>query len=137
MTEIIKHQGIVENISDTHISVRIVQTSACAACSAKGHCSSADSKEKIIDVHDSSGGYHIGDQVMIVGETFMGMFAVWLAFVIPFLLLVTSLFLWMAWFDDELYSALLALLTLVPYYVVLGMNKKSLKRKFSFRIETI
>ena len=32
----IKHLGIVENIQGSHLSVRIVQTSACAACSAKG-----------------------------------------------------------------------------------------------------
>ena len=50
MADIIKHQGIVENINSSHIKVRIVQTSACAACSAKGHCASADTKEKIIDV---------------------------------------------------------------------------------------
>ena len=48
----IKHLGIVENIQGSHLSVRIVQTSACAACSAKGHCSSADSKDKIIDITD-------------------------------------------------------------------------------------
>ena len=42
----IKHLGIVENIQGSHLSVRIVQTSACAACSAKGHCSSADSRTK-------------------------------------------------------------------------------------------
>ncbi|MCQ5209089.1 SoxR reducing system RseC family protein, partial [Bacteroides thetaiotaomicron] len=39
----IKHLGFVENIQGSHLSVRIVQTWACAACSAKGHCSSADS----------------------------------------------------------------------------------------------
>ena len=36
------------------LSVRIVQTSACAACSVKGHCSSADSKDKIIDIIDTA-----------------------------------------------------------------------------------
>ena len=50
----IKHLGIVENIQGSHLSVRIVQTSACAACSAKGHCSSADSKDKIIDIIDTA-----------------------------------------------------------------------------------
>ena len=50
MANTIKHQGIVENINGSHVMVRIVQTSACAACSAKGHCASADTKEKMIDV---------------------------------------------------------------------------------------
>ena len=52
MADTIRHQGIVENINGTHLQVRIVQTSACASCSIKGHCSSADTKEKLIDVID-------------------------------------------------------------------------------------
>ena len=64
----IKHLGIVENIQGSHLSVRIVQTSACAACSAKGHCSSADSKDKIIDIIDTAASsYQVGEKVMVVG----------------------------------------------------------------------
>ena len=60
----IKHLGIVENIQGSHLSVRIVQTSACAACSAKGHCSSADSKDKIIDIIDTAASsYQVGEKV--------------------------------------------------------------------------
>ena len=70
----IKHLGIVENIQGSHLSVRIVQTSACAACSVKGHCSSADSKDKIIDIIDTAAAsYQVGENVMVVGETSMGM----------------------------------------------------------------
>lgn len=54
MTNIITHQGIVENISGSQVFVRIIQTSACSTCSVKGHCSSADSKEKVIEVTDTS-----------------------------------------------------------------------------------
>lgn len=56
----IKHLGIVENIQGSHLSVRIVQTSACAACSAKGYCSSADSKDKIIDIIDTAASSYQG-----------------------------------------------------------------------------
>ena len=52
MTDIIKHRGIVENIEGSHVRVRIVQTSACSACSVKGHCNASESKEKLIDVFD-------------------------------------------------------------------------------------
>ena len=73
MADIIKHQGIVENINSSHIKVRIVQTSACAACSAKGHCASADTKEKIIDVTTGdASSYQVGDRVIVFGELSMG-----------------------------------------------------------------
>ena len=134
----IKHLGIVENIQGSHLSVRIVQTSACAACSAKGHCSSADSKDKIIDVIDTAASsYRVGEKVMVIGETSMGMMAVVLAFIIPFILLIFSLFLFMALMENELYAALLSLAILIPYYFILWLNKTRLKQQFSFTIKPI
>ena len=134
----IKHLGIVENIQGSHLSVRIVQTSACAACSAKGHCSSADSKDKIIDIIDTAASsYQVGEKVMVVGETSMGMQAVALAFIIHFVLLIFTLFLFMALIENELYAALLSLAVLVPYYYILWLNKTRLKQKFSFTIKPI
>ena len=134
----IKHLGIVENIQGSHLSVRIVQTSACAACSAKGHCSSADSKDKIIDIIDTAASsYQVGERVMVVGEMSMGMMAVVLAFIIPFVLLIFSLFLFMSLIGNELYAALLSLAVLVPYYFILWLNKTRLKQKFSFTIKPI
>ena len=134
----IKHLGIVENIQGSHLSVRIVQTSACAACSVKGHCSSADSKDKIIDIIDTAAAsYQVGENVMVVGETSMGMQAVALAVIIPFVLLIFTLFLFMALIENELYAALLSLAVLVPYYYILWLNKTRLKQKFSFTIKPI
>ncbi|QIU96261.1 SoxR reducing system RseC family protein [Bacteroides faecium] len=134
----IKHLGIVESIQGSHLSVRIVQTSACAACSAKGHCSSADSKDKIIDIIDTAvSSYQVGERVMVVGEMSMGMMAVVLAFIIPFVLLIFSLFLFMALIGNELYAALLSLAILIPYYFILWLNKTRLKQKFSFTIKPI
>ena len=73
MANTIKHQGIVENINGSHLQVRIIQTSACASCSVKGHCTSADTKEKLVDVTDAyAASYHPGDRVWVTGRTFNG-----------------------------------------------------------------
>lgn len=137
MVDTITHQGIVKNINGSHVSVRIIQTSACSSCSVKGHCSSADSKEKIIDVIASPGAYRIGEEVMLVGTTSMGMKAVLLAFVVPFLLLVISLFLFMEVINNDLWASLLSLGILIPYYILLWFNKSRLKQQFSFTIKPI
>ena len=138
MANTIKHQGIVENITGSHLTVRIIQTSACSACSVKGHCSSADSKEKRIDIVDfRAGSYQVGDQVTVIGETSMGMLAVLLAFVFPFLLLILSLFIFMAILNSELYASILSLGLLIPYYYVIWLNRTRLKQKFSFTIKPI
>lgn len=135
MANTIKHQGIVENINGSHLQVRIIQTSACASCSIKGHCSSADTKEKLIDVTDDNvSSYQPGDRVWVIGELSMGVMAVLLAFILPFLVLVFSLFIFMAIWNDELGSALCSLALLIPYYYILWLNKSRLGKKFSFSI---
>jgi len=132
---IIRHQGIVENISDSHLKVRIVQTSACASCSVKGHCSSADTKEKLVDVFDmNAASYRPCDQVWVIGELSMGAMAVLLAFIFPFLVLIISLFVLMAIWNDELFAAIGSLGLLIPYYYILWLNKSRIGKKFMFSV---
>ena len=135
MANTIKHQGIVENINGSHLQVRIIQTSACASCSVKGHCTSADTKEKLVDVADAdAASYQPGDRVWVTGELSMGVMAVLLAFVLPFLVLIFSLFAFMAMWHDELVSALCSLGLLIPYYYILWLNKSRMGKKFSFSV---
>ena len=136
MTNTIRHQGIVENINGSHLQVRIIQTSACASCSVKGHCSSADTKEKLIDITDTGVYvYQPGDRVWVIGELSMGAMAVLYAFILPFFIVIFSLFIFMAIWNDELLSALCSLVLLIPYYYILWLNKSRLKKKFSFSIK--
>ena len=136
MADIIKHRGIVEKVEGSHVVVRIVQTSACAACSAKGLCNASESKEKQIDVYEVNASYRIGEEVVLCGTTSMGMRAVFLAFDIPMLLLLVALFVTMRVTDgDALVSSLVALFAVVPYYLVIYFMKDKLNKTFSFAIE--
>ena len=138
MANIITHQGVVENIDGACVFVKIIQTSACISCSVKNYCSSADSKEKILEISTNPSSYGVGDRVVVVGQTSMGMFAVFLAFIIPFFVLIASLFICMHVLGgNELLSGLISLSLLIPYYIVIGLNKTRLKKKFSFTIKPI
>ena len=65
MTDKIKHLGVVEKVDGSHVTVRIVQTSACSSCSAKGLCNASESKEKLIDVYHNQVSCQIGEQVVV------------------------------------------------------------------------
>lgn len=138
MTNAIKHQGIVESTTGSCIRVRIIQTSACAACSIKGHCTSADVKEKLIEITNTGESvYQPGDKVWVLGEVSMGAKAVLLAFVLPFIVLVVSLFIFMALWKDELYASFSSLLLLALYYYILWLNRWRIKKRFSFSIRPL
>ena len=136
MADIIKHRGVVEKVEGAHVTVRIIQTSACAACSAKGLCNASESKEKQIDVYETNPSYQIGEEVVLCGTTSMGMRAVLLAFGVPLLIVMIALGLSMKLTDDDaLLSSAIAVLSVVPYYIVIYACKEKLNRTFSFTIE--
>lgn len=135
----IKHLGIVENINGSRLKVKIVQSSACSACNVKGHCSASETKEKIIDVYNKNNvPCQVGERVMIVGTTSMGMKAVLLAFVLPFIVLLLALIISLKLTGgDEAVSALVSLGTLVPYYLIIYICRNRLSRSFMFILESI
>ena len=140
MNNNIKHLGIVESIDGSHVRVKILQSSACSSCSVKGHCNISETKEKIIDIHDkeSAACCSVGQEVMVCGTTSMGMKAVVLAFVLPFIVLLAALFVTMRVTDgDEAASALVSLCTLIPYYIIIYLLRNRISRTFSFTLETI
>ena len=50
MSNKIRHEGVIDSIDEGCVHVRILQTSACAACKVAGYCNAAEAKEKIVDV---------------------------------------------------------------------------------------
>ncbi|MBP6634710.1 MAG: SoxR reducing system RseC family protein [Paludibacter sp.] len=135
MSERIEHSGFVTRVEGKNIQVQIIQMSACSSCHAKGACSAADMDEKFVDVESTDDTLRIGDMVNIVGESSTGLLAVLLAFVIPFMLILTSLFVLRDIVPNEAVSGTVSLALLIPYYIILSLFNKKLKRKLQFRIE--
>lgn len=138
MSTIITHKGRVKQIDYTRIQVQIMQASACSACEAKSLCHSAESKEKMIEVHTADAAdFEVGQEVMLVGTLSQGLKAVVYAYVIPLILMLVVLFLSLLRGMDEALSALLSIGVLIPYYLVIYLLRHHLTRKFSFTLKHI
>ena len=138
MSTIITHKGRVKQIDNTRIQVRIMQASACSACEAKSLCHSAESKEKMIEVHAADAAdFEVGQEVMLVGTLSQGLKAVVYAYVIPLILMLVVLFLSLLRGMDEALAALLSIGVLIPYYLIIYLMRHHLTRKFSFTLKHI
>ena len=136
MNQRISHSGVIESIEEGCVHVRIVQTSACAACKVAGYCNAAESKEKIIDVFcDSVAAYQVGQQVVVSASGQVAVKALLWAFGVPFVLLMAVLLLVLLLTGNEGWAALSALATLVPYYVLLWLLRDKMREQLAFRIE--
>ena len=137
MHKSIQHTGFIEKIEHPRIYVRIVQQSACSECHAKSFCISSDSQIKTIEIEDHSGNFTLNEQVVICGSYAMGMQAVWLAFVLPLLLIVSLVATGTILFENELIGGLAGLSVLFPYYIILYLMRNKLKQKFVFTLSKI
>lgn len=138
MSESINHNGRIEKIEGNAVFVRIIQQSACSGCHAQSMCSASEKKEKIIEVNDNNPGrYRVNEEVMVCGQSSLGLQAVLLAFVIPIILVVAAIVAgtYLRW--DETASGLTGLLLLVPYYCILYFLREKLKRKFIFTLKKL
>lgn len=138
MHEVVEHNGIVESIEEGCVRVRILQTSACAACKAKSFCASSENKEKVVEVRNWDFGTQslkAGDEVVVCATTTMGRDAVVLAFVVPLVIMIAGVFVTLTISGNEPLSALIGILVLVPYYLVLFMMKERLQRRMRFWIK--
>ena len=133
----IDHEGKILEIKGEKITVGILNVSACSGCHAKGACTMSDMKEKSIDVIDYSNRFEVGEKVKVTYRESLGWFALMLAYVVPFVLVLATLFIASSITNDELISGLLALSVIPPYYIILSFFKGRLKKTFSFTIEKI
>ena len=132
----ISHSGIIESIDEGCIHVRIVQTSACAACKVAGYCNAAESKEKTVDVYRwDAGNLKAGDVVTVTASTRIANQALMLGFGIPFALLVLVLVVVLLITGSEAVAGLSALASLLPYYIILYLIRNKLRDSFAFEIE--
>ena len=131
----IKHDGIIIALNgDGTTLVRIVQTSAYAACKAKAMCASAESTEKEMTVMLlGDGQWAVGDTVEVMVQQKMGWKAVVLAYLLPFFVMLAVMFIGNAiWAVREEILGTVALCAMALYYLVLGMFKDKLQKEFSF-----
>ena len=140
----IKHDGIVIAVNgDGTVLVRIVQTSACAACKAKAMCASAESKEKEIvalfvgeEAKRQEGerqDIKLGDEVVVMVQQKMGWKAILLAYMLPFIVMMTVVAIGngLLGIREEVIGTA-ALCAMGVYYIVLGFFKDKIQKDFSF-----
>lgn len=133
----VEQKGIVIKKQEDKLVVKIEQKSTCSSCHARGACTSLDKKDKEIEIKSKdAANYNIGDEVIITISTKLGMKAVFIAFVLPLILLVIALFLSIKIFSlSQSLSALISLVVLAAYYFLLYKQNLFLSKQFNFTIK--
>jgi len=136
-TKSIEHKGRIDSITGNKIHVSFLAMSGCASCHAKGVCSAGDMQEKSVDVYDFSNQYKVGDNVNVTLKQSLGFRALFLGYVLPFILVLLILIILSSVTSNEAIAGLSALSILIPYYLILFLLKDKIKKDFAFTINKI
>jgi sigma-E factor negative regulatory protein RseC len=137
--ERIEHEGKVISIDKDYIGVEILNKSACAACHAKGVCGASDESVKVVEVAQDittlAADYQIGEKVNVIMSSAMGTQAVWIAYVVPLLVLMASILVFSLCGAGELAMGLGSLGIVALYYLGVFLFRNKISKIFIFSIE--
>lgn len=131
----VSHPGVILQISGHIAEVMILAKSACSSCQVKGACNMSEMEEKRVFIElPPEHNFESGQQVNVTMKQSLGNFAVFLGYILPFLVLLLTLIVSISTGLSEGAAGLLSLGILVPYFVVLYQLRNKLSKKFSFQL---
>ena len=131
----IVHSGKILEITPDFTTVKILVSSACAACHAKGLCGMSEEEEKVIMVPtDPYTVYQVGEEVQVVTKMSMGPKAVWISYVIPLLILMILILSLSSVIGNEVVIGLVSVAGVALYYLGVWLLRDRLADEFVFYI---
>jgi len=137
MEQQIEHEGIVASICDNAMIVRIAAPPACAGCTAKSSCMPSDNNFRDIHVENFSGDFVSGERVKVIMRQSLGFRALCVGYLFPFVLTLTMLIVVYQLTRNEFASGLTALLSLIPYFIIVKLLNRRITKNFGFTVQKI
>lgn len=132
-----EHEAEIVEIcaEEKRIEAEMIVGSACGGCRAKEICGNSESQRRRVTIYnDHPELYQVGQQVTVYIEEVMGIKAITYSYIVPFVLMLVTLFATNPL--GELVSGLSALGACALYYIVLSFFRKRLEKVIVFRIKT-
>jgi sigma-E factor negative regulatory protein RseC len=132
----ISHDGVIASMDEDRVTVKITSYAACSSCHAKGACNMAGGEEeKLLHIPLPDPDFSIGEKVKVILAQSLGFRALFLGYVLPFLLVLTMLLTMTAAGSGELVAGLASLGVLLPYYAGLKWMRRKVDKQFSFFVQ--
>ena len=135
--EQIEHKGRVLSVGEGVVRVVIEVNEACGSCASRKACAMGQGTTREIVVYtDDAERYSVGEVVNVMARQSAGVMAVVLCYVVPLVVLVTSLIVAHISGCNEGVSAIIALGSTALYYIILAIFHKRISKRVVFTLQT-
>ena len=138
MNGIITHPAKVTKVTGATVVVKILAESACASRPVRNKCGMAACREKLLVVETPEASFfEEGEAVEVHTDQVMGLKAVFFAYMLPFLLVLTALLILLQTGSREVVAGTVSLCILGIYYLVLYLFRSKLSKEIVFKIKKL
>ena len=132
----VTHLGVVRKGKDNILNVSITDETSCSSCQVKSACGMADDKQKVISLDANRYIFEEGTQVEVTYKSNQAFRAVFLGYLLPFMLVIFCLLLSVSHFQEK-YAGLISIGVLLPYFFSLKLFNKKIKSRFQYTIKPV
>lgn len=133
----IEHAATIIAINKEYITAELLSHSACTGCSLKENCSMSENKVRKFQIPKPQDfQYQIGQNITIEISSSSGWIALFWAYILPLILVLSALLTTIFLTRDETIAALSSLSILLPYYSILWLFRQKFAKKINFKIKT-
>lgn len=136
-TDCVEQKGIIEDIRDGVAKVNITTFSACSSCQSKSACHMGEEEVKVVDVHIGASDFHKGETVRVIMKKSLGMRATLIAYILPFIIVLISLFILSSVGLSEAVAGIISVSILAPYFIVLYLLRERFQKTFQFTLNKV
>lgn len=122
-------------ITDRELELEVCRPEACGHCKAKSVCAAGGEGGHRLTLANDGQGYAVGEQVGLLMRRSIGLKAVAIAYLLPVVLMMASLFLLQSIGLSETLSGLAVLGLLAVYFLLLRLFRARLQRNITIEIE--
>lgn len=130
----IEHTGIICSISEKGITVKITAHPACSGCYAAGICNASGTSEKYFYLPEQKG-FQSGQSVKITTSLSNGYKALFLGYVVPLLILISTMAALVTAGFGELAAGVSSVTGIAIYYLTLFLVRKKIEKRMTFTLK--
>ncbi|MCF8358578.1 MAG: SoxR reducing system RseC family protein [Prolixibacteraceae bacterium] len=134
---VVTHTGVVKETGTKGIKVDITVLSGCASCQIKGSCSMAEQTNKELEIECDPAPFKTGQKVLVKLQTHQGFRALFLGYLLPFIILVTVMIILSTLIENEATVGLISLASIIPYYIAIYVLRNKIKKKFTYVVNPL
>lgn len=133
----VTHNGIVKEIKEQGIKVNIVVVAGCVSCELQSACNMSEKSDKEIDIKCNPKQFKVGQEVVVSMRSSQGFNAVFLGYILPFIVMIMVLITLSKVTTNELVIGVGSIASLIPYYLLLFTFRKQIGKNFSYHVNPL